>query len=230
MKVYEISLLVFLLEDIGSNDALYKIGSFIDSGMATVPELLELHTKNTYKNYCFNSLYPLEQDKVYKSNKTYTVKIRTIDRKLAEFFNNTLVNHYNSTMKGLTTSIKIIPQGHIEKIYSITPTVIKNDNGYWKGEITLSDFEIRLKENLIKKYNKFMDTKIDEDFQLYTSIEFTNKKPVAINYKGIKILGDKVTLNITDDKIAQMLAYMSLGTGLSEFNARGAGFMNYKFL
>ena len=44
------------------------------------------------------------------------------------------------------------------------------------------------------------------------------------------LLGDKISLNISDDKLAQDLAYMALGTGLLEVNSRGAGFTNYRWL
>lgn len=230
MKVYEISLLVFLLEEISSENVFIKISGFIDSGMSKVPELLELHNQNIYKNYCFNSFYPIEQDKKYKQGKTYTIQLRTIDKNLADFFYTKLVNHFNDSIKGLTAKIRIVPKKHIEKIYSITPVVLKNDEGYWKGKLSLTDFERRLKENLIKKYNLLMNTKVNEEFQLYTSIEFKNHKPVAINYKGKKILGDKISIHISDEKISQDIAYMSLGTGVLEMNARGAGYVNYKWL
>ncbi|MBI6871972.1 CRISPR-associated endoribonuclease Cas6 [Clostridium aciditolerans] len=230
MKVYEISILVFLLEEINSTDVSSKISGFIDSGMAKVPELLEFHNENVYKNYCYNSFYPLEEDKKYKQGKTYTIQLRTINKNLADFFYTELVNHFNDSIKGLTAKVRIIPQRHIEKIYSITPVMLKNEEGYWKGKLSLMDFERRLKENLIKKYNLAMKTKIDEDFQLYTNIEFMNQKPVAMNYKGRKLLGDKISINISDDEAAQDLAYMALGTGILEMNARGAGYVNFKWL
>lgn len=230
MKVYEVSLLVFLLEEINSTDVFSKISNFIDSGMAKVPKLLEFHNENVYKNYCYNSFYPLEADKKYKEGKIYTIQLRTIDKNLADFFYTELVNHFNDSIKGLTAKIRIIPQRHIEKIYSITPVILKNEEGYWKGKVSLIDFERRLKENLIKKYNLAMKTKIGEDFQLYTNIEFKNQKPVAMHYKSRKLLGDKIQLNISDDKVAQDLAYMALGVGLLEMNARGAGYVNFKWL
>lgn len=164
------------------------------------------------------------------SGNTYTIRIRTVDHKLAQFFNSELVNHYNNSIKALTSTIRVLPKKTIEKIYSVTPSIVKTDKGYWKNNLPISDFERRLKENLIKKYNLLMNTKIDEDFQLYTAIEFKNKKPIAINYKGKKLLGDKLDLYISDDKISQELAYLSLGTGVLEMNSRGAGYMNFKWL
>lgn len=221
---------VYLLKDIEVRDCQQEIASFIDSGISQVDKFLDLHNKNTYKLYNFNTFYPLERSGVYEKGKIYSIQIRTIDKELAEFFNNRLVNNFTEAIKGLTATIRIIPKRHIDKLYSITPVILKSDDGYWKGNLSLSDFERRLKENLIKKYNLVMNTKIDEDFQLYTSIEFTNQKPVAMNYKGRKLLGDKISINIGDEKIAQDLAYMALGTGVLEMNARGAGFVNFKWL
>ncbi|EGT4139151.1 CRISPR-associated endoribonuclease Cas6, partial [Clostridium perfringens] len=69
-----------------------------------------------------------------------------------------------------------------------------------------------------------------EDFPLFNSLEFNNKKPIAIKYKNIKILGDKLTLNISDDELSQKIAYMSIGVALGECNSRGYGFLNYRYL
>lgn len=223
-------MLLYLLKDIDYKECQEEICNFIDSAMVKDERLLELHNKNTYKLYNFNLFYPLERDNVYKRGGIYSIQIRTIDKTLADFFNDTLVNNFTESIKGLTSTIRIIPQKHIDKIYSITPAILKSDEGYWKGNLSLSDFERRLKENLVKKYNLVMDTKIDEEFQLYINIEFKNEKPVAMNYKGRKLLGDKISINIGDEKIAQDLAYMALGTGILEMNARGAGYVNYKWL
>ncbi|NFG40915.1 CRISPR-associated endoribonuclease Cas6 [Clostridium botulinum] len=230
MNVFQIKLKVFLLEDVNLENLQSKLTAFIDKGLAKDSDLLKFHQSNKFKYYCFDSLYPIEKDKVYKKNNIYTLTIRTIDKGLANFFNNTLVNEFNNYMKALTSEIRIIPKKHINKIYSITPAILKNDDGYWKHKMSLDEFERRLKENLIKKYNSITDTKIDEEFDLYTTIEIKNKKPISTAYKKIKLLGDKISLNIAENEIAQNLAYMSIGTGILENNARGFGFMNYRWL
>lgn len=230
MNVFQIKLKIFVLKDMPIEYSQSIISSFIDSGLTKDKELLEFHQINKFKGYCFDAPYPLEEDKVYKKDKIYTLTIRTIDKNLAEFFANKLVNEFNENIKGLTSEIRILPKKHIEKLYSITAAVMKNEEGYWKNKIKLDEFERRLKENLIKKYNSTMNIKMDEDFQLYTSIEFKNKKPIATKYKDIKLLGDKISLNIAENETAQKLAYMSLGTGIFEMNARGYGFVNYRWL
>ncbi|MDR5587511.1 CRISPR-associated endoribonuclease Cas6 [Clostridium aquiflavi] len=230
MNVFQIKLKVFLLEDIILENLQSNLSAFIDKGLSKNEELLKFHKSNKFKYYCFDSLYPIEKDKVYKKNNVYTLTIRTIDKNLAKFFNNVLVNEFDNYIKALTSEIRIIPKKHIDKIYSITPAIMKSNNGYWKSKMTLEDFERRLKENLIKKYNSILDTKINEDFDLYTTIEFKNKKPIATSYKEIKLLGDKISLNIAENEMAQNLAYMSIGTGILENNGRGFGFINYRWL
>jgi CRISPR-associated endoribonuclease Cas6 len=225
MNVFQIKIKIFMLKDMLIDDSQTIISSFIDNGFIKDKKLLEFHESNQFKGYCFDAPYPIEEDKIYKKDKIYSITIRTIDKELAEFFANKLVNEFNNNLKGLTSELR-----HIEKIYSLTPVIMKNDNGYWKNDVKLDEFENRLKINLIKKYNSITGSKIDENFQLYSTIEFKNRKPIATNYKTIKLLGDKISLNIAENENAQRLAYMSLGTGIFEMNARGYGFMNYRWL
>ena len=62
---------------------------------------------------------------------------------------------------------------------------------------------------LLKNIMLFTNSKLDEDFDLYTSIQFLNKKPVKFRYKGITLLGDKFDLKIADNK---------KGSGISIFS------------
>lgn len=230
MNVFQIKLKIFTLKDIYLEDSQTIISAFIDKGLTKNSKLAEFHESNKFKGYCFDAPYPLEEDKIYKKDKVYTLTIRTIEKELAEFFADKLVNEFNDSIKGLTSEVRILPKKHIEKLYSITPAVMKNDEGYWKNQIKLDEFEKRLKANLIKKYNSITNSKMDENFQLYSTIEFKNKKPISTKYKNIKLLGDKISLNIAENESAQKLAYMTLGTGIFEMNARGYGFVNYRWL
>ncbi len=110
------------------------------------------------------------------------------------------------------------------------PVILKSDNGYWRPHQTLAEFEELLKVNLIKKWNYFHGEKIDENFQWYTMIEFLNKKPIAVKYKNIKLLGDKIRLTIADNKQAQDISYLALATGVGDLNGRGAGFVRYQWM
>ena len=230
MQVFKIRLKLYLLQDIPANQVQEKIAAFIDTGLARQTELLHFHEENRYKNYCFDSLYPPERDKIYKKDQIYTVTIRTVDHALANYFSEVYKNHYTNEMKGLVTEICILPKKMIEFLYSLTPVVLKDEQGYWRDHMALEQFEERLKINLIKKWNYLTGEKLQEDFPLYTLLEFLNTSPVSTKYKRIHLLGDKLRLQIADHESAQKLAYMSLGTGMLEMNSRGYGYVNYRWL
>lgn len=230
-RVYEMAVKIFLLQNFRQEEACTIVSGFIDTCLAQDNKYLEFHKQNCYKGYSINCPWPLEQDGMYKKDKVYTIRIRTIDKELLDYLSRELPNTTSEYIKGLTVKIWVIPRKHILKIYSLTPVVIKLDEGgYWKSNISFEKYEQLLKTNLVKKYNQFMDTKIDEDFQLYTSIQKTNRVPVNVKYKNIVLLGDKFDIEIADNETAQNLAYLSLATGLGENNSRGCGFVNYKFL
>lgn len=231
LQVFEINLKFFLLKDIEYKNIYTKISHFVDSALVKDSQLLNLHNSNMFKYYVFNTFYPIEKEQLYKKDNIYAIQIRTIDKKVADYFSFVLKNHYTDDMKGLTVDIRVVPRKIINNIYSLTPVLLKNDDfGYWKDNLSLVNFERRIKENLIKKYNNIMSLKIKENFELFTSLEIVNDKPIAFPYKSKKILGDKVKLYISDNEKAQELTYMALGTGIGEMNARGAGYVNYKWV
>lgn len=236
MNVFELRLKIYLLQDIGQPDTYQVFAHFLDSYLAKNNTFLEFHQKNCYKMYCFDQPYPVEKDSVYKKEHIYTVRIRTVNTELADYLSNGLSNHFNNQIKGLTIDIKMIPKKFISEIYSITPTVIKctggtdTKGGYWKHSISFEEYENRIKSNLIKKMNTITGSKIQEDFELYRQIELVNRKPIAVPYKGIKLLGDKLRIQAAENEQAQELMYLAVGTGLGEFNARGGGFVNFRYL
>lgn len=230
MKIFILNVKVYVTKDISKNESLQEIGKLIDRTLSDNEKYLELHNKNCYKNYCYNDLYPIEQDKVYKEDSIYSFKLRTVDKDLAIYLSEELSNCYTDSIKVLKVDLKIMNQKHISKIYSITPIVLKTENGYWRGNLSSEEYEERLRVNLIKKYNCFTGQKINEDFPLFTAIEFNNRKPIATNYKNIRILGDKINLTIADDETSQNIAHFAIGVGILELNSRGFGFMNYRWL
>ena len=230
MLVYSIRLKIFFLCDVPLNKIQKKITNFLDKGFAENEELLERHEENTFKGYVFDFPYPSEPGKVYRKGKIYTLTVRTIEPTMARYFSEVCVNTYTNEIKGLTVEMRILPKKFIQTLYTLTPAILKDEKGYWRKHMSLSEFEERMKVNLIKKWNHFTGEKLNEDFQFYTMLEFLNQGPIVMEYKNVKLLGDKVRLQIADNDNAQKLAYMSLGTGLLEMNSRGAGFVNYRWL
>lgn len=230
MRVWQIRLKLYLLENIPLNGAMTEVTRFIDKVLVQREETTILHEENHYKGYCFDLPYPCEDGKTYLKDKVVSLTIRTVNHRLARIFTEDLVNISTKTIKGLTAEIKIIPPKMIEKVFSLTPVVLKSEQGYWRTHMSIAQFEQRLKENLIKKWNLFEQTKIQEDFQLYSQIDFLNEKPIPVKYKDITLLGDKINLFISENSVAQQLFYMSLGTGVLENNSRGFGFVNFRWI
>ena len=102
MRVFEIRVKVYTLNDIPVSRVTQVITHYIDSSLAKTEELLNYHENNQFKNYCFNSLYPVEKDMVYKKDRIYTFIVRTVDADLARYFSEKLRNHCTNELKGLT--------------------------------------------------------------------------------------------------------------------------------
>lgn len=231
MNVFEIRLKVFLMRNIDKAEVQEKITSFIDGTLAKDKKMLEFHEDHKrYKLYSYGGLQPIERSGIYRAETIYDITIRTVEMELAQFFLENLPHHENDTMKGLKADIYKMYQRRIERIYTVSPVIIKNNDGYWKNSLSFPEFEQRIKVNLIKKYQQFTGEDRKEDFDFYTYIQIDNKKPVSVNYKGIKLLGDKLTMHIADDDLSQKMARFALGAGLGEGNARGFGFVKAHFL
>lgn len=230
IKCIELFVKVYLLENIDLDNTAEEIRKLIDNTLVIEEKYKEFHNKNKFKNYSFNLLYPLEKDKIYKKDCIYTFIIRTVDSELGIYFMNNLKNQYSNKIKVITMSKKVLPKKHIESIYSITPIIAKFEDGYWRSSKTVEDLENRIRENLIKKYNEFTSSKIDENFELFNMIKFINKKPISMKYKNISLLGDKISFKVSENDMAQEIANFALGVGVGEINSRGFGFVNYRWL
>lgn len=226
--VHELKIRVQLKEDIPVDRVMEVEAGFIDSMLAKDESWLRFHEENKSKLYSFSGLWPIEKNGVYKKGKCYVITIRSVDEGFVSYIG--MCNHTDPKMETLEVSYKQISKKLIEKIYTLTPVVLKAEDGYWRKQKNLDDFERLLFENAIKKYNQFTGEKADEDFELYTDIFFLNRKPISSRYKNIHLIGDKIELRISDNPQAQELAYFITAVGLGENCSRGFGFCNYKWI
>lgn len=228
VQVYQIDCKIYLLKNIGLSHTLEEISRFIDLGLGQDEGMLEYHERRGYKNYVHSGFKEIEKNKLYKEGRVYSFSIRTVDKRLKDYFHSKLRDLNTETMKGLVTSVIDIQKVYIEKIYTLTPALIKLEDGYWKGKVSFEAYEKRLKENAIKKVKAILGEDFDEDFIFYNSIRILNHKPISSCFKNISLLGDKLELSISDNERAQQIAYILLGIGICENNSRGFGYLNYK--
>ena len=230
LKVMQIRIKVYLLVEIPAEKMQAEIASLIDRSLVQDEYYAEYHERNQYKMYCLGSCYPVEADKIYKQGNIYTVTIRTIDAGLARYFAERTVNSHTGMMKALTSQVSVIAQRPIDILWTLTPAVIKCEGGYWRDFLSVEQYEERLRVNLQKKWNQYYGERQWGEFELFTGLEFLNQHPIAVEYKGIRLLGDKLRLHVAGNEKAQSLAQLAVGTGLAELNARGAGFCNYRWI
>lgn len=229
LQVYEIRMKLYMLKELPLKDTQSAITALLDQGFAKNEALLELHKATYPKGYCFDLPFKCESNYIYEEGKIYTLTIRTVRPELARYFTEIAVNEHTQEIKALTAEVRILPKKVITSLYTLTPVIIKNPGkGYWKTFMPEEEYEERIRVNLIKKWNYFTEQKIKEDFSLYTLFRFLNEGPIKTAYKNIALLGDKIELQISDNEMAQNLAYLALGTGLGEGGSRGFGFVNYK--
>lgn len=231
VTVYEITTKIFLLEELTAKRANTSIPYFVDSILIKDTIYKEFHGENKLKGYTTDLLYPMEKDGVYKKHKIYAFRIRTLDQKLADYLLKNLSNHSTKEMKGLVSEIRMIRKGLFEKLYTITPVIVKTqEHCYWKECLSLEEYEEQLKKNLWKKYRNFTGKEPNENLPIWDSLVFKNQGVIPFPYKNIILPGDKLELFISNNQQAQDVAYMMLATGLGDLNSRGASFMGYRYL
>lgn len=231
MLVYEIKISLKVKKNLDYFLAAEQISRLINKTLCDDETFRIYHAESkAYKLYCFDLPFPLERDGMYKLDGIYTLRIRTVKPELAEYFSEQLRFAETEYLKVLNTEIRIISKKIIETIYSLTPLIIKTEDGYWRDSMSVTDFEQRLRINAIKKYRLVTGQSVDENIELYTHLKFSNTKPIKMKYKGVTLLGDKIQLAAAKNELAQDILYMAIGTGLLENNSTGAGTVGYRYL
>ncbi len=226
MKYYELTATAYLKEDIAFDHAGQEIGSILNKAMLNVPEMKELHKKNIFKNYCFGSFFPIEKDKVYKKGSVYTFKIRSLSRNFATCVKKYIKSVQDTSMTILAVEASEKSHRYVSNVYSVTPVVVTLDeNKRWTKDEDFSLVFDKLITNLKKKYNSFYEADLEVNNAAISRIELMNRKPMIVNYKNVRLLGNKFKIWFNEDEVSQKLAFIAMTCGLGEKNSSaGAGF------
>ncbi len=225
MNFVELTVTVMLNKDIYFADCGYVIGKNINKAMLLDESLKELHPKKEYKNYVFNHFYPLEKDKIYKKDRLYIFKIRGLDYNFIDKIAEVLPFLKSYDFKIIAVEKREIKNTNIKNLYTVIPTIVTIDNKPWLQGDDIELFKQRLEANLEKKYKVFYNEDINIVGNFIETIEFKNKVVMYFNYKGVKLLGNKINIKIYANEEAQKGAFLAMATGLGEKNSIvGAGF------
>ncbi|HDR5276726.1 MULTISPECIES: CRISPR-associated endoribonuclease Cas6 [Bacillus] len=227
---FELIITALLRDNIHYEDGLELIGGFINRAMLQNKKLKALHERKGYKNYVYSNFYPFEKDKIYKQDRVYIIRLKSLDYGFLKDIKESLPTIKNYVIQCFALEIKQLPQKHIVDLYTVTPVVITVDNKPFLPEDSLDILCNRLQANLEKKYKAFYGEKLFTE-SFIQRIECINRKPIKTNYKGIKLLGNKFKITVKDDKKSQMLARVAIGAGIGEKNsALGCGFCFANYL
>lgn len=232
MTVNEITIKIYITQETPLWAIRGELAHFIDSYLAQDENFLNFHKSKKIKGYVWDLPVPIEKGmKAYRGNSVYQFRIRTVDSALAAYFLSGIADHRTNVIKGLARTIRQIPPRPIEKVYSITPYVLRSaqGKGYWRDCMSFEEFETELQKSVVNQYEMYTGETLGRGFVLYDQIELQSKCAVKVPYKGISLLGDKLSMQVADNEKAQKTVYFALANGLS-MGPRGLGFLGYRFV
>lgn len=240
MKIYEGTLKLFLLKDIFNKNYQEKIAAIIDKSFLASDDKKLFHKERKLKGYVFNGFFDKNaknKDFKYPAGSVYSVRIRSLDENLMEFFKLNLAKTRTEEMQALTFEYRTLPDTTVTKLYSVTPAVCKFEDGYWANSHTIDDILKRIEQNARKKLALVNET-IPEDVDFIINSKKLNNYPIIREFNNkssqnncnqkIKFLCDKFEFEISPNEYSQKLAKAIIGAGLLEMNARGFGYVNVK--
>ena len=222
MKYYNLKVITLLKQNIESVQTYEEISNLIAYAMLKDDLLKKLHEKNTYKNYVFCNLYPVEKDTIYKIGNVYTFDLRGIEFEKMIKLKQILETTENEYFKVIQINFQTGIQRNIKKLITLTPAIITTEKGDYDIKENISLVKDRILSNTQKKYKNIYHTEVNMDF--IQDIKKLNRTPIKIPYKNINILGNKFEVQIKEDPMSQNLAYLILSTGILEKNSQGFGF------
>ncbi len=229
---FELKCVAYIKKDILFKEVFEKLSKYISYSMLQNEVLKDLHQNSGFKYYCFDGLFPIEKEKIYKKGSNYIFHIRSINKELIDnLFDELRKNINNPNLLIVDITKKRIKQFFINELYTLTPVIMTIENGlYWtiKKDGNILKLQKQLHDNIEKKYKNFFDQNLQPIQNFIQLIEIKNQKPQTIEVlkdgKKIKFFGNKFRIVPHEDEISQKLAFLALGCGLGEKNSYGGGF------
>lgn len=225
MKYYNLKVNVLLKCDIENFETYEKLDDLIITAITENKEVKK-DKEDTNKGYVFCNLYPVEREAIYKKNKTYTFDIRSIKYNKIMQIKQMIQKAENTYFKVIKIELQVNKQRKIEKLITLTPTIITNKKGGYEINKDLDFIKEKILKNTKEKYKELYNINVDIDF--IKQIKQINRLPIKIPYKNKKMLGNKFEIEVKNDQISQDLSYLILSMGMLEKNSNGFGFCRAK--
>lgn len=222
MNCYNLKVITLLKQNLKNEETYEKISNLISYAMLKDKNLKEIHEKNTFKNYVFCSLYPVQKDGIYKQNNIYSFDLRGLEFSKIMKLKQVLTGLENDYFKIIQINLQNHEQIKINKLITLTPTIITTPKGDYDIQDNMELVKDRILANIQKKYKNIYNTEVNVDF--IKEIKKTNRTPIKIPYKNINMLGNKFEIEAKEDPMSQNLAYLALSIGILEKNSLGLGF------
>lgn len=216
MNYYELTVTAKLNREV-TNDEIYSlINNHINKSMLADEKLKEMHEKNQYKYYTFSSLWPIEKDKIYETDKIYIFNIRSIDQRFLMRLKR-VINQTKDNILIISTELKTYHQIFISKLITLTPILVTMpDKKNWVSKYGVNELISRISKNSIRKYNQYYSMQIPEETEFITGIVQINSKPIKIPYKQTTLIGNKFQILVKEDKLSQDLSFFAKACGVGE--------------
>ena len=222
MRIFNLKVKVVLKQDLKNEETYEKISNLISYAMLKDETLKTIHEKNTYKNYVFCSLYPVQKDGIYKQNQIYSFDLRGLEFTKIMKLKQVMTGFEDNYFKIIQINLQNHEQIKINKLVTLTPAIITTPKGDYDIKDDMDLVKNRILANMQKKYKSIYNTEVNIDF--IKDIKKTNRKPIKIPYKNINMLGNKFEIEVKDDPMSQNLAYLAVSIGILEKNSIGFGF------
>lgn len=221
----ELVFTIQFLKDVTFDEVQSDIAEQINQGMLLDEELKIFHHQRGFKQYCFSSPYPLEQDKIYRKGRIYCFNLRTMHLTFAMRIRQYLPKT-NGVAKVISSELRNYSFKHINQLITLTPIVSTLENRSWLHNDGIALLSERIHLNAYKKCRS-----LDESFEapeefFFDRIEILNKIPIKIKYKSKNtiFLGHKIKLDVKPQPWAQQMANIVLASGVLEKNSLGMGY------
>lgn len=112
------------------------------------------------------------------------------------------------------------------KIITVTPTLIRHLEGYWRGLGLKEQDVLESIENNLKKKSEFFNKKTLKG-NLIKSIRTLNKHPISVKSHNNTYLCDKYEIEFNNRSDLEYILSIAFNYGIGEQNARGLGYVEF---